>query len=55
MIQLIDTTNANIINNSIAYFESDYKIIYDNGTFDRGPIELEKCEFEKNINLKYKD
>ena len=55
MIQLIDTTNANIINNSIAYFESDSKIIYDNGTFDRGPIELEKCEFEKNINLKYKD
>ena len=55
MFQLIDTTNANIINNSIAYFESDYTIIYDNGTFDRGTIELEKCEFEKNINLKYKD
>ncbi len=25
MIQLIDITNANIINNSIAYFESDYQ------------------------------
>ena len=55
MFQLIDTTNANIINNSIAYFESEYTIIYDNGSFYRGPIELEKCEFEKNINLKYKD
>jgi len=55
MFQLIDSTNANIINNSIAYIEADYKIIYDNGSFYRDPIELEKCEFEKNINLKYKD
>ena len=55
MFQLVDTTNADIINNSIAYFESDYRIIYDNGTFVKSSLELEKCEFEKNINLRYKN
>ena len=53
MFQLIETTNAQLINESIAYFTGDYKLIYDKGTIDRGLLYIERCEFGKNINSKY--
>ena len=53
MFQLIETTKAKLINESIAYFTGDYKIIYDNGNIDRGLLYIERCEFGKNINSKY--
>ena len=55
MFGLFDSSSSNIINDSIAYFESDYTIVYSNGTFEFGNIEIEKCELGKNIDLKYKD
>ena len=53
MFQLVETTSSNIIDDSIAYFEGNYKIIYDDGNYGEGPIYIEKCEFGKNINVKY--
>ena len=55
MFELVDSTSIESINNSIAYFESDYRIVYENGTFEVGNIEVEKCELGKNIDIKYKD
>ena len=55
MFQLIDSTSVNHINESVAYFESSYTTIYDNGKFENGPLKVEKCELGKNIDLKFKD
>ena len=55
IFQLIDSSNAQIINDSIAYFEGNYKIIYDNGNFFNASLFIEKCEFGKNINIRYKE
>ena len=55
MFELFDSSSYNIINNSIAYFDSDYTIVYDNGTYEVGNIDIEKCELGKNIDIKYKD
>ena len=55
IFQLIDTTTIETINNSIAYYEAEYKIIYDNGNIEGGQLEIEKCKLGKNIDLKYKN
>jgi len=55
MFQLIDSTSVESINNSIAYFTSDYRIIYENGSLEVGDLEIERCELGKNIDIKYKD
>ena len=55
MFQLIDSTSVNHINESIAFFESFYTTIYDNGKVDSGSLKIEKCELGKNIDLKFKD
>jgi len=55
MFQLIDSTSVNRIDDSIAYFESSYTTIYDNGKVEEGPLKIEKCELGKNIDLKFKD
>ena len=55
MFQLIDSTSYNHIDDSIAYFESTYTIIYDNGKAGNGSLKIEKCELGKNIDLKFKD
>ena len=55
MFELIDSTTVENINNSTAYFESDYRIIYENGSIDAGNIEIERCELGKNIDMKFKD
>ena len=53
MFQLIESTTLNIINDSIAFFDGTYDIIYDNGKFGGGDLYIEKCEFGKNIDLKF--
>ena len=55
MFELIDSTTVENINNSTAYFESDYRIIYENGTYEVGNVEVERCELGKNIDIKYKE
>ena len=55
MFQLTDSTLINQIDESIAYFESTYTTIYDNGKVEEGNLEIEKCKLGKNINLKFKD
>ena len=55
MFELIDSTTVENINNSTAYFESDYRIIYENGTYEEGNVDVERCELGKNIDIKYKD
>ena len=55
MFQLIDSTSVNRIDDSIAYFESSYTTIYDNGKVEEGPLKIEKCELGKNIDLKFKE
>ena len=55
MFQLIDSKSYNHIDESIAYFESTYTTIYDNGKIEEGPLKIEKCELEKNIDIKFKE
>ena len=55
MFQLIDSTSYNHIDNSIVYFESSYKTLYDDGKLEEGRLKIEKCELGKNIELKFKD
>ena len=54
MFQIIDSTTSKKIDDSIAFFNGDYKIIYDNGTYYKEELYIEKCEFDKNINERYK-
>ena len=55
MFQLVDTTTLEAIDSSIAYYEGEYYIIYDNGTLYGAPLIIENCELGKNIDLKNKD
>ena len=55
MFQLFDSTSINHIDESIAYFESSYTTLYDNGKVEKGELIIEKCELGKNIDLKFKD
>jgi len=55
VFQLVDVSNKMKINSSIAYFEGEYKVMYDNGTYDSITLEIENCEIGKNIDIKYKD
>ena len=55
MFQLMDSTSYNHIDDSIAYFESSYRTIYENGNSEKGPLKIEKCELGKNIDIKFKD
>ena len=55
MFQLIDSTNYLKINDSLAYYEGNYSVMYDNGTYKTTELKIEKCEIGKNINIKYKD
>ena len=52
IFQLVKTRNTEIINDSIAYFTADYSIMYENGTYFNTILDIEKCEFGKNLNLK---
>ena len=53
MFQLIESAYSNVIDDSIAYYEAEYELMYDNGTYSRTPLKLEKCEMGKHIDSKY--
>jgi len=55
IFQLVDTSNWLSINNSIAYYEAEYSIQFDNGTYVLIPLTIENCEIGKNIDIKYKN
>ena len=55
MFQIIDATTSKIIDKSIAYYEADFVINYNNGTYNTIPLILEKCKIGDNIDIKYKD
>jgi hypothetical protein len=47
--------NSDKVSDSVAFFEADYTTILENGSFFGGLLTIEKCEFGKNINLKYQE
>jgi len=51
----MDAVSSTFVNDSIAYYEGGYTILYDNGKQENGNINVEKCEIGKNINSRYKD
>ena len=55
LFQLVDASNWLKINSSITYYEGEYKVMYDNGSYDFASLEIENCEIGKNIDIKYKD
>lgn len=55
MFQLVDSNTYFGVDNSIGYFKGNYEIIYDNETFENIDLSIEKCEFGKNIDMKYKE
>ena len=57
LLQLVDASNWHQINSSITYYERkvEYKVMYDNGSYDYDYLEIDKCEVGKNIDIKYKE
>ena len=55
MFQFVDSTYLNTIRNSIAYFEANYLEVFNNGTYNNISLDVEICEFGKNVDNKYKD
>ena len=51
---LIDKSTLKIVNKSDGFYKALHKVVYYNGTFKYTEINLESCEFGKNINNKYK-
>ena len=54
IFQLVDSKEVISNDNSLAFFEAEYSAIYDNGNIVDFPLKVEKCEFGKNLNIKYK-
>ena len=55
MIQIVDSSTLNYVNGSVAYLNARYIQISDNGDISGIPLEVEKCELGKNLNMKFKD
>ena len=56
MLHLLDSSPySNPINNSIAYYEGSYSIMYNNGNYEEYILDIGKCQIGKNIDIKYKD
>ena len=55
LLQLVDASNYVKIDSSITYYEGEYKVMYDNGTYEYINLDIENCELGKNIDIKYKD
>jgi len=55
LFQLVDSSNLMKIDRSITYYEGEYKVMYDNGTYENIILEIEDCEIGKNIDIKYKE
>ena len=47
--------NTDKVSDSVAFFEADYISIFDDGNYSYGTLTIEKCEFGKNIDLKYQE
>ena len=54
MFQMVNSSTIDV-GDSVAFFQADYFIIYDNGTLFGSLLNIENCEVGKNINLKYID
>ena len=55
LFQLVDASNWMKIDSSITYYEGEYKVMYDNGSYVYLNLEIDNCEVGKNIDIKYKD
>ena len=55
MFQIVDSSTLNYINGSVAYLNAMYIQISDNGDISGIPLEVEKCELGKNLNMKFED
>jgi len=55
MIQIVDSSTLNYTNDSVAYLKAQFTEIYDNGKVSGFPLEVERCELGKNLDMKYKD
>ena len=53
ILALIESNTFTRVNKSIAYFEAEMRITYNNRTTKIIPLTLENCEFGKNIDKKY--
>ena len=53
ILGLIDSNSFVRVNKSVAYFESEMRITYNNKTNKNISLTLENCEFGKNIDSKY--
>ena len=53
IFQLVDSKEMIRIDNSLAFYEAEYSAIYDDGNIVAFPLKIEKCEFGKNLNIKY--
>jgi len=54
MFQMVDLYTINV-GDSVAFFNADYLIIYENGTISRSLLNIENCKFGDNIDSKYID
>ena len=54
MFQMVNFSTIDV-GDSVAFFEADYFIIYDNGSVFGSLLTIEKCELGSNINSKYLD
>ena len=55
ILALIESNTFTRVNKSIAYFEAEMRITYNNKTTKIIPLTIENCEFGKNIDSKYKN
>ena len=55
MFQLVDTSSMSLLSNSIAFFQAENIIVYNNGTIKKNKVNIDICELGKNIDMKYKD
>ena len=58
IFQLVDSSDNfyfNVIDQSIASFVGYYIIVYNNGTILNYPLNIENCEFGKNIKKEFKE
>ena len=54
MFQMVDLYTINV-GDSVAFFNADYLVIYENGTISRSWLKIENCKFGDNIDSKYID
>ena len=52
---LLENEKFSIAKDTDAFFESELSLEYNNGSNFRIPLTIEKCEFGKNLDLKFKD